>query len=253
MKTYAKKYLGQNFLVNKSISKKIVDCLNIEKTRNIIEIGPGRGALTYFLANKTDQLSIIEIDPDCIKLLKQKFLNIRIIQADFLKFNLKSIGYENYSLIGNFPYNISSQILFKVIENKNSINEVVGMFQKEVAERVCSNPNSKKYGILSVLIQAYFKCELLLDVGPDNFQPKPKIYSTVIKLSRNNIKEIDCDYKKFLIVVKTSFSQRRKKLKNALKKITNLEIKNSNIFMNKRAEELSVSDFIKLTNLLFPK
>jgi len=251
MISYAKKYLGQHFLIKNAISEKIVNNLDLTEVQSVIEIGPGRGALTEFLVAKTDKFTVIEIDVDCIKILENKFQNIKIIYGDFLTFDLTKIGYPYYSIIGNFPYNISTQILFKVLENRNSINQVVGMFQKEVAERICSNPNSKKYGILSVLLQAYFSCNLLFDVAPENFQPKPKVYSSVLKLSRNNTKELDCDYNKFITIVKTGFSQRRKKLKNALKKIITLE--NKNIMMEKRAEELSVSDFIELTNLIFPK
>jgi len=253
MNVKAKKYLGQHFLINKSISQKIVDSINFKNNHNVIEIGPGTGSLTHFLITKTSQLKIIEIDVDCVEIVKRKFPNVEVLCADFLKFDLNKIGYSQYSIIGNFPYNISSQILFKVLENRNNINQVVGMFQKEVAERVCSRPKSKKYGILSVLLQAYFHCDLLFDVSPDNFKPQPKVYSSVIKLSRNNIKELDCDHSKFIVIVKLGFSQRRKKLKNALKKIINLEDWSTNIMMAKRAEELSVSDFIELTKLLFPK
>ena len=189
------------------------------------------------------------------------FLISKFYTREFISYEYKKIIlfiwcitiYLNYSIIGNFPYNISTQILFKVLENRNSVDQVVGMFQKEVAERICSKPNSKKYGILSVLIQAYFNCNLLFDVAPDNFQPKPKVYSSVLKLSRNKTKELDCNHSKFLTVVKAGFSQRRKKLKNALKKIINLEDTIKYNIMNKRAEELSVNEFIKLTNLIFPK
>ena len=253
MISYAKKYLGQHFLINNSISKKIVDNLDLTGVQNVIEIGPGRGALTELLVTKTDQFTVIEIDIDCIKILEKKFQNIKIIYGDFLTFDLAKIIYPYYSIIGNFPYNISTQILFKVLESRNSINQVVGMFQKEVAERICSNPNSKKYGILSVLLQAYFSCNLLFDVEPENFQPKPKVFSSVLKLSRNNTEELDCDHNTFVTIVKTGFSQRRKKLKNALKKIITLENAKKNILMEKRAEDLSVGDFIELTNLIFRK
>ena len=236
MSNYAKKYLGQHFLIKKSISKKIVQSLELNDVKNVVEIGPGKGALTDFLTTKTDQLTVIEIDIDCIKILEKKFQNIKIICGDFLTFDLAKIGYPYYSIIGNFPYNISTQILFKVLENRNSINQVIGMFQKEVAERICSNPNSKKYGILSVLLQAYFNCNLLFDVEPENFQPKPKVYSSVLKLSRNKTEALDCDHNTFVTIVKTGFSQRRKKLKNALKKIITLENAKKNILMEKRAK-----------------
>tara|TARA_B100000945_G_C20207260_1_gene514354 strand:- start:11 stop:772 length:762 start_codon:yes stop_codon:yes gene_type:complete len=249
----AKKYFGQHFLINKFISQKIVDSITFDPAQYIIEIGPGRGALTEFLIEKSNQIKLIEIDSDCINILENKFPNTEIICDDFLKIELKQLGLQKYSIIGNFPYNISSQILFKVLENRNDINQVVGMFQKEVADRICSEPKSKKYGILSVLIQAYFDCEKLFDVSPNNFNPKPKVYSSVIKLSRNNVTQLNCDYNKFIEIVKLGFSQRRKKLKNALKKIITLEYLNTNKMLTKRAEELSVSDFIELTNLIFPK
>ena len=249
----AKKYFGQHFLINKLISQKIVDSITFDPAQYIIEIGPGRGALTEFLISKSNQIKLIEIDSDCIKILENRFPNTEIICDDFLKIELKQLGLQKYSIIGNFPYNISSQILFKVLENRNDINQVVGMFQKEVADRICSEPKSKKYGILSVLIQAYFDCEKLFDVSPNNFNPKPKVYSSVIKLSRNNVKQLNCDYNKFIEIVKLGFSQRRKKLKNALKKIITLDYLNTNKMLTKRAEELSVSDFIELTNLIFPK
>ena len=248
-----KKYFGQHFLTNEVISKRIANSLKLEKNNCLIEIGPGKGALTKFLIKKSENIILIEIDPECVEILQRKFKQINIFCEDFLKTNLNKLTFQSYSIIGNFPYNISSQILFKILEKRNQVNELVGMFQKEVADRVCSKPKSKKYGILSVLMQAYFDCNLLFDVGPENFSPQPKVHSSVIRLSRNNMKKLNCNHEKFIEVVKMGFSQRRKKLKNALKKIINLDELNQNELMTKRAEELSVFEFIELTNLIFTK
>ena len=248
-----KKKYGQHFLNNEKIAENIIQYLKFENYEQIIEIGPGVGFLTKHLLKKCDPI-VIEIDKEAVDYLKANFNNLsKIILGDFLKIDLGIYLKKTNAIIGNFPYNISTEILFKILDYKDDIQTVIGMFQKEVAERICSKPNSKKYGILSVLIQAYFNCILLFDVAPDNFQPKPKVYSSVLKLSRNKTKELDCDHNKFLIVVKAGFSQRRKKLKNALKKIINLDDANKYNIMKKRAEELSVNEFIKLTNLIFPK
>ncbi len=246
----AKKHFGQHFLINENIANHIAKSLDLNICKNIIEIGPGKGVLTKYLIQRNANIKLIEIDIDCINVIKEKFKNIDVIHDDFLQINLSEINFKEYSIIGNFPYNISSQILFKVLENRNNICELVGMFQKEVADRICSKPKSKKYGILSVLIQAYFDCENLFHVSPDNFHPIPKVNSCVIRLSRNEIKDLGCDHDHFIKVVKGSFSQRRKKLKNALKNFTNLNHAKLKHLMSKRAEELNVSDFIKLTNII---
>ncbi|MBF26059.1 MAG: 16S rRNA (adenine(1518)-N(6)/adenine(1519)-N(6))-dimethyltransferase [Flavobacteriales bacterium] len=253
MKMKAKKYLGQHFLVNNLISEKIVNSLILKKKNNIVEIGPGLGALTQYLINKTEFLKLIEIDIECIEYLRKKFDKIEIIHKDFLQINSRELNFDNYSIIGNFPYNISSQILFKILDQRDNVTQVVGMFQQEVAERICSGPKSKKYGILSVLIQAYFNCEKLFNVPSNNFDPPPKVNSAVIRLTRNKNTQLGCDHNKFVQIVKLGFSQRRKKLKNPLKKITNLKNLDIEITLNKRAEELTVSDFINLTNNIFPK
>jgi len=246
-----KKHFGQHFLKNELLAQKIAASIS-SKNSSILEIGPGQGALTKFLVKKTPHIKLIEIDNDCVKILEKKFHNITIINGDFLTLDLSKIIVNKHIIIGNFPYNISSQILFKVLEHRDRISEVIGMFQQEVADRICSKPNSKKYGILSVLIQAYFKCEKLFDVSPENFKPIPKVNSSVIKLSRNKIVKLKCDHDKFSQIVKGGFSQRRKKLKNALKNFSNLKNSNLDTFFSKRAEELNVSDFVELTNLIFP-
>jgi len=251
MAVKAKKHLGQHFLINKKISEKIVNSLDLKKNLHIIEIGPGQGALTQFLIKKTDRIILVEIDQECVEFLKNKFQKAKIISGDILNMDLDFLKSDSYSIIGNFPYNISSQILFKVLENRNNIHQVVGMFQKEVADRICSKPKSKKYGILSVLMQAYFNCTQLLDVYPDDFRPKPKVNSSVIKLIRNKTIKLKCDHDQLTEVVKLAFGQRRKTLKNSLKKITNLEYLNLTKIMNSRAEELTVSQFIELTIQIF--
>ena len=247
-----KKVFGQHFLINHNICKKIIDQIDLNHSQNILEIGPGEGALTNYLNEKTNSLKLIEIDYDAFLLLKKKFTKIEIINDDFLKYDLSNLNWEKYTVVGNFPYNISTQILFKILNNKNSITQVIGMFQKEVAERICSPPKSKKYGIPSVLMQAFFNCEIVFDVSRENFRPPPNVESTVIKLSRNHIININCEYDKFVHVVKSAFSQRRKKLKNALKNFTKLDNNNLKPIISKRAEELSVFEFIQLTNILFP-
>mgnify|MGYP001196146262 CR=1 FL=1 len=246
-----KKHLGQNFLINEEIAENIVDSLVLKKSKNIIEIGPGKGALTKFIIQKSNRIKLIEIDLSCVRVLKNKFQKLTVIHDDFLKIDLNTLGFKKYALIGNFPYNVSSQILFHALNYRNNITEIVGMFQKEVAERICSKPNSKKYGVLSVILQAYFDCEQLFDVSSKNFYPQPKINSTVIRLTRNKISELDCRHEDFIRTVKEGFSQRRKKLKNALKKMTKLDEKSLENTLQKRAENLSVSEFVMLTNYIF--
>jgi len=248
-----KKHLGQNFLINKEIAENIVESLVLKKSKNIIEIGPGKGALTKFIIQKSNHIKLIEIDLSCVRVLKKKFQKLTVIHDDFLKIDLNTLGFKKYALIGNFPYNVSSQILFHALNYRNNITEIVGMFQKEVAERICSKPNSKKYGVLSVILQAYFDCEQLFDVSSKNFYPQPRINSTVIRLTRNKISELDCRHEDFIKTVKEGFSQRRKKLKNALKKMTNLDNKSLEKTLQKRAENLSVSEFVLLTNYIFQK
>ena len=243
----AKKHLGQHFLTDKNIAKKITDLINTD-SKHIVEIGPGMGVLTKNLIQKNIPLTIIEIDSESVNYLRIKFpeLNQNIIENDFLKTNIKKDLPSSFSLIGNFPYNISSQILFKVFENKNQIKEVVGMFQKEVAERIATKKGKKK-GILSILMQTFFDVEYCFTVDNHVFNPSPKIKSGVIKLIRNKRRHLECNENLFMNIVKTSFNQRRKTLRNALKSFS-LESKLANtVLLKKRAEELSVEDFIKIT------
>jgi 16S rRNA (adenine1518-N6/adenine1519-N6)-dimethyltransferase len=242
-----KKSLGQHFLKDENIARKIVESLSAGKTE-VLEIGPGTGILTRFLIERENSnLRVIEIDRDSIEYLGEHFpqLNGRIISGDFLKIDSDIIFKSPTAIIGNFPYNISSQILFRVIENRDMVPEVVCMLQREVAQRLASPAGNKQYGILSVLLQAWYKIEYLFTVSPQVFVPPPKVTSAVIRLIRNSVTDLGCDPALFHIVVKTAFNQRRKTLHNALKPI----IENyTGEFAGKRAEQLNIAQFVILTN-----
>ena len=220
----------------------------------VLEIGPGMGVLTqYLLQNPNIRLTAIELDRESVDYLKLHFPQLNLIQADFLKFDLSLLYPENtqFCVIGNYPYNISSQILFKVLDYKNQIPCCSGMFQKEVAERIASKPGKKAYGILSVLLQTYYDIEYLFTVDEHNFNPPPKVKSAVIRLTRNNRQQLDCDEQLFKKIVKTAFNQRRKQMRNSLAQLIG---KDNNIINNaiftKRPEQLSVEEFISLTKLI---
>ena len=244
-----KKYLGQHFLVDQNIAGKIVGSLDPEST-DILEIGPGTGVLTKFLLQKPEvNLTLIEVDGESVGYLIENYPNIRekIFHEDFLKFNIEGYLPQKFSIIGNFPYNISSQIFFRVLELKDRVTEVVGMIQKEVAERISSPPGRKSYGILSVLIQAFYNIEYLFTVNEHVFVPPPKVKSAVIRLTRNQIERLECNQELFIKIVKSAFNQRRKMLRNSLKNIClNLPLQ----YAEKRPEQLSVQDFIQLTGLI---
>ena len=250
----AKKHLGQHFLTDKNIAEKIVNSLHsTDKYNQVLEVGPGMGVLSDFLLRKTElEIFMIDIDTESFQYLDKKSPNLgeRLINADFLQLNFKEIFPGNLAVIGNFPYNISSQILFKVLENRDQVIEVVGMFQKEVAQRCAEKPGSKEYGILSVFLQAYYKVDYLFSVKPGVFNPPPKVNSAVIRLTRNKVSKLDCDEKLFWQVVKAGFNQRRKTLRNALSSIFNKESMGDDPMLDLRAERLSVDDFVKLTNLI---
>ena len=250
----AKKHLGQHFLTDKNIAEKIVNSLHsTDKYDQVLEVGPGMGVLSDFLLRKTElEIFMIDIDTESFQYLDKKYPNLgeRLINADFLQLNFKEIFPGNLAVIGNFPYNISSQILFKVLENRDQVIEVVGMFQKEVAQRCAEKPGSKEYGILSVFLQAYYKVDYLFSVKPGVFNPPPKVNSAVIRLTRNEVSKLDCDEKLFWQVVKAGFNQRRKTLRNALSSIFNKESMGDDPMLDLRAERLSVDDFVKLTNLI---
>jgi len=247
-----KKSLGQHFLKDNNIAKKIVNSLD-GKPKNVLEIGPGMGILTRFLLKKKYNLRLVEIDSESISFLINQ-LGVEksiIIENDFLKLDLNKVfGCNNFSIIGNFPYNISSQIVFKILENRNIIKEMCGMFQYEVAERICESEGSKKYGILSVLTQAFFEVSFLFEVSNRLFIPPPKVKSAVITLRRKDEIELGCDETLFFKIVKLSFQQRRKTIRNSLKKINlSNNLREDSIFDN-RPEQLSVNQFIELTKLV---
>ena len=245
----AKKYLGQHFLNNNTIAQNITKQLDTNLNKNVLEIGPGMGVLTKFLLNQKLNLKLIEIDAESVQYLKKKFPQVKhdIYEEDFLKIKIQELYKNSVSVIGNFPYNISTQILFKVFENKDQIIQVIGMFQKEVAERLCAKEGKKK-GILTILLQTFYNIEYCFNVEPDVFFPKPKVNSAVIKLTRNNRERINCDEKLFIQIIKSSYNHRRKTLRNALKSFSLGEDKTITRLLNLRAEQLSINDFIILTN-----
>ncbi len=246
----AKKRLGQHFLKDLNIAQKIVASLQANQVCKVLEIGSGMGVLTqYLFASSQFETHVIEIDAESVEHVKEKFpdQSARIINEDFLKFDLSSLFHEKFAVIGNFPYNISSQIFFKILEYKNQIPEVVGMIQKELAERMTACPGNKDYGILSVLMQAFYDIKYLFTVNESVFDPPPRVKSAVIRMVRNKKPSLGCDEKLFFRVVKTGFNQRRKTLRNSLKPILGLHKLNTD-FMSKRPEQLSVGEFVSLTN-----
>ena len=250
----AKKHLGQHFLTDKNIAEKIVNSLkSTDKYTQLLEVGPGMGILSDFLLAKNDpEAYLIDIDTESFNYLKKKYpaLGDRLMNSDFLELKFKDVFPGKLGIIGNFPYNISSQILFKVLDNRDQVIELVGMFQKEVAERCAEKPGSKEYGILSVFLQAFYKVEYLFSVKPGVFNPPPKVNSAVIRLTRNEVEKLDCDEKLFWQVVKAGFNQRRKTLRNSLSSLLSKENMNNDPLLDLRAERLSVNDFVKLTNLI---
>lgn len=251
-----KKFLGQHFLKDQNIASKIVEALRLTgEPQQVIEIGPGTGVLTQFLVSKQQiDLKLIEIDRESVAYLQQHFpkLQNHIIEGDFLELDLSALASE-YLIIGNFPYNISSQIFFRILEERTRVKQVVCMLQKEVAERIAEKEGSKTYGILSVLLQAYYDIEYLFKVPPGVFHPPPKVMSAVIRLTRNNRTSIGCNEELFQRVVRQSFQNRRKTLRNALKPL-NLDASIVALpLLDKRAEQLSVEQFIDLTKLIEAK
>ncbi|RDV11818.1 16S rRNA (adenine(1518)-N(6)/adenine(1519)-N(6))-dimethyltransferase RsmA [Pontibacter diazotrophicus] len=253
-KVSPKKHLGQHFLVDQNIATKIVEQLTLHHgVKDVLEIGPGMGVLTqYLLQHPEYRTTVLDIDRESIAYLQVHFpvLGDRIISADFLKTDLSSLFPGKFAIIGNFPYNISSQIFFKVLEHHNVVPEVVCMLQKEVAERLASPPGSKAYGILSVLLQAYYTIDYKFTVSEHVFHPPPKVKSAVISLVRNKVEKLDCNEQLFKQVVKLGFGTRRKTLRNSLRSF-NLpaEVTTQPVF-DKRAEQLSVQDFVALTQLI---
>ena len=247
-----KKHLGQHFLADPNIARNIVGALQLpDGVRQMLEIGPGMGVLTqYLLQNPAYETSVVEIDTESVAYLKVHYpaLADRIYATDFLKQSLSTMFPDQpLAIIGNFPYNISSQIFFAVLNNRQQVREVVGMIQKEVAQRLAEPPGSKTYGILSVLLQAFYKIDYLFTVPPHVFVPPPKVESAVVRLTRNDTLQLDCDEKLFFRVVKQAFQTRRKTLRNALKPFGMPAEATTDPVFEKRAEQLGVAEFVKLT------
>ncbi|WP_177761938.1 16S rRNA (adenine(1518)-N(6)/adenine(1519)-N(6))-dimethyltransferase RsmA [Flavobacterium sp. I3-2] len=248
-KVRAKKHLGQHFLNDESVAKNIADALTLQGYDKVLEIGPGMGVLTKYLLEKPIETFVVEIDTESVAYLEKHYekLHNHIIGEDFLKYNLKKIfNEEPFAIIGNFPYNISTQIVFRTLEMRDQIPEFSGMFQKEVAERICEKKGSKTYGILSVLCQAFYDVEYLFTVSEHVFTPPPKVKSGVMRMIRKENYHLPCNEKLFFTVVKTAFNQRRKTLRNSIKSLINDEIKDDEIF-NLRPEQLGFEEFITIT------
>ena len=245
----AKKHLGQHFLKDLNIAQKIADTLSLANYKKVVEIGAGMGVLTQFLLKKDTQVYVVEIDKESVAYLEAHYPELRgkIIADDFLKYDIAGYLREPFAIIGNFPYNISTQIVFKLLELRDYVPEFSGMFQKEVAERICEHEGSKTYGILSVLVQAFYEATYLFTVSEGVFNPPPKVKSGVLRLVRKPNYHLDCDEALFFTIVKTAFNQRRKTLRNSLKPLlTNESLKKNSIF-DKRPEQLPWQDFVFIT------
>jgi len=255
----AKKHLGQHFLKDEEVAQKIGETLSFKGYKNVIEIGPGTGVLTKYLLLEDINLVAMDLDEESIVYLNHSFPlenskatqakgRLNVVEADFLKYDLQSLfGEEQFAITGNFPYNISTQIVFKMLEIKEQVPEFSGMFQKEVAERICEKEGSKTYGILSVLVQAFYDAEYLFTVSPQVFDPPPKVKSGVLRLTRKKDFTLACDEKLLYRVVKSAFNQRRKTLRNSLKSFELSDILKEDVIFDQRPEQLAVADFITLT------
>ncbi len=250
MRVVPKKSLGQHFLTDENIAAKIVNSLSLKN--RVLEIGPGTGVLTKYLVKCTDELKLIEVDRESVEYLLNQYPELAsgIIHADFLKLELSSVFDRQFAVVGNFPYNISSQIFFKIIQNRKMIPEVVGMIQKEVAERLAAPPGNKTYGILTVILGAFYHIKYLFTVSENVFYPPPKVKSAVVRLTRREDFTLDCDEQLFVKVVKTGFNQRRKTLRNSLKSILPENTGTTSEIFSKRPEQLSLTEFVDLTKML---
>lgn len=247
-----KKALGQHFLKDLRIARRIADTLEDYKALPVLEIGPGMGVLTRFLLEAGHDLTVVELDGESVDFLRRHFpeLEGRILAEDFLRLDLGRIFPGEFCVIGNYPYNISSQIFFKVLDYKDRIPCCSGMLQKEVAERLAAGPGSKTYGILSVLLQAWYDIEYLFTVGEEVFDPPPKVKSAVLRMTRNDRRELGCDERLFKTVVKTSFNQRRKTLRNSMRPLLGKDFPDYGLpVFDKRPEQLSVEQFVELTRI----
>ncbi len=248
----AKKHLGQHFLKDLEIARRISQSLPLREPSSVLEIGPGMGVLTQFLIqNPLANLKVVEIDAESVSYLHKHYPSLEVVEGDFLQMDLYEIFPGDFCVIGNFPYNISSQIFFKVLDYRDRVPAVVGMLQKEVAERLTSGPGKKSYGILSVFIQAFYDAEYLFTVPEQVFDPPPKVKSAVVRFTRNEVASLHCDEQLFRKVVKTAFNQRRKTLRNSLKSLSgpNNSFLTDSIF-DKRPEQLDVQSFVEITNLI---
>jgi 16S rRNA (adenine1518-N6/adenine1519-N6)-dimethyltransferase len=253
LKVKPKKNLGQHFLTDQSIALQIADTLDGFAPLPLLEVGPGTGVLTQYLLQKDRPMKAVELDSRSVQYLRQRFAEAgeSIIEADFLRLDLKTLFEGQFCIIGNFPYNISSQIFFKILECRNLIPAASGMLQREVAQRIASNPGRKAYGILSVLLQAWYNVEYLFEVEPQAFNPPPKVQSAVIRIVRNDRETLSCNEGLFRKVVKTAFNQRRKTLRNSLSPLIGKpEILNRAGLFDMRPEQLSVAEFEELTNIV---
>lgn len=250
-----KKYLGQHFLTDRNIANRIVEALPLHTERAVVEIGPGTGVLTGFLVEQKHDLWLVEIDAESVIHLNEHFpvLRGRILEADFLRLNPQQQWPQPLSIIGNFPYNISSQIIFKILESRQQVLTVVCMIQKEVAHRLAAPPGSKTYGILSVLLQAWYTIEYLFKVPPGVFHPPPAVMSAVIRLTRNTRQELPCNEQSFVMVVKQAFNTRRKTLRNCLKSLPFRPGTLEQPLFDQRAEQLGVDEFVWITQQLVPR
>ena len=248
----AKKYLGQHFLKDKEIARRIAESLPLSQAMPVLEVGPGMGVLTqYLLQNPLVDLTAVEIDRESVDYLHLHYPQLKVIEGDFLKMDLSVLYPNKFCIIGNFPYNISSQIFFKVLDYRDRIPYVSGMIQKEVAERIASAPGKRAYGILSVLMQAFYTTDYLFTVSEQVFDPPPKVKSAVIRFTRNEVQHLDCDEKLFRTVVKTAFNQRRKTIRNSLKPLVPKESSMyADPIFDKRPEQLGVAEFVQLTKMV---
>ena len=253
MKVRAKKHLGQHFLTDMDIARRTAESLPLAGAADVLEIGPGMGVLTQFLLqNEQINLTAVELDTESVAYLKKHYPHLRIIEGDFLQLDLNEIFPDkSFQIIGNFPYNISSQILFKMLDYRDKIPALCGMFQKEVGERITSPAGKKAYGILSVLLQAFYTAEYLFTVSEDVFDPPPKVKSAVVRLIRNDVSKLDCNEQLFKTVVKTAFNQRRKTLRNSIKPLVEKDnAMYADSLFDKRPEQLDVPSFVRLTNMV---
>lgn len=251
MEVKAKKYFGQHFLTDEKVARAIAETLPQDTGMRVLEVGPGMGVLTKYLQElHGNRLMAVEVDAESVDYLRRNLPDVNVVFDDFLKLDIDHyFGSERFMVIGNYPYNISSQIFFRVLEMRDRIPVCSGMIQKEVAERIAANPGNKNYGITSVLLQAFYNIEYVMTVHENVFNPPPKVKSAVIRMTRNDVHSLGCDESLFVTIVKTAFNQRRKTMRNSLRPFLTEALMNADIF-NRRPETLTVSEFVELTNMI---